>query len=160
MFLDWCIHLMKQYSPRDAILSTLPWRVCSAPRGQLCLRRLQAMAFRMAVASLAVISVMAQDPGPDLLYAEAVRELTAMRKTNYSHTTQVNESAGQFTYDCSGFVTYALKIVSLPASAAVPKGSRTRPAAEDFTVRPPLLVSHPPPNTRVNTFCPNRPVFT
>jgi len=31
-----------------------------------------------------------------------------MKTSNYSHKTQVDESIGQFQYDCSGFLNYAL----------------------------------------------------
>lgn len=72
---------------------------------------------------------------PTLLYSEATRELAATVSSEYNHTTYVNEATGTYNYDCSGFVGYALRRLSLPAWNDVPRGSRSRPLAEDFAVR-------------------------
>ena len=43
-----------------------------------------------------------------LLLNETERRRTRMNSSEYSHTTFVNENDGTCTYDCSGFVGYAL----------------------------------------------------
>jgi hypothetical protein len=66
------------------------------------------------------------------LLGEGERELAAMRSSSYSYRTDVDESAGRFDYDCSGFVSYAMAR-ALPASyAAVRAFATRRPRARDF----------------------------
>lgn len=74
------------------------------------------------------------------LVAEGVRELRAMKSTRYRHKTNVDEAAGLFEFDCSGFVAYALAVTHPSALAAIPlpamsdgaKKSKRRPKAEQF----------------------------
>lgn len=47
-------------------------------------------------------------PGSPALHAEAVRELAAIKHTEYAHEITIDEDKGVFDYDCSGFVDYAL----------------------------------------------------
>jgi hypothetical protein len=71
-------------------------------------------------------------PGDTLLAAEARRELSAMRSTDYTHEVTVDEASGVFDYDCSGFVDYAL-IRVLPAHfREFQAATSTRPRAQDF----------------------------
>jgi hypothetical protein len=66
------------------------------------------------------------------LLAEVHRELSDMRATRYQHTTDVREPTGEFYYDCSGFLDYALH-GSVPAALlALPVTTKTRPLAEDI----------------------------
>jgi hypothetical protein len=65
------------------------------------------------------------------LLGEVRRELSAAHTTRYRHTTAVDEQRGEFNYDCSGFLDYALHRVDPAAYNALPV-SETRPLAEDF----------------------------
>lgn len=64
---------------------------------------------------------------------EAARELAVMKVTAYEHTTTIDEAAGTFKYDCSGFLGYALSRV-LPTHLAAVKsfGAVTRPLAKHY----------------------------
>lgn len=68
------------------------------------------------------------------LLSEGHRQLKAMKTTRYAHTIEVEEGQGQFVYDCSGFLDYALQRVDPEAYAALPVTSRTkkRPLAQDY----------------------------
>lgn len=67
------------------------------------------------------------------LFAEAERELAAMRRSHYEHHTRVDEASGLFDYDCSGFVGYALSRISPDALRVVAeRTSRPRPLAKHF----------------------------
>ena len=72
--------------------------------------------------------------GSSALIGEARRELGAMRTTDYQHETDVDEGAGQFYYDCSGFVDYALAKADPAALHGVPStGSGEHgPLATDY----------------------------
>jgi hypothetical protein len=65
------------------------------------------------------------------LLGEVRRELATARLTHYQHTTEVDEQRGEFDYDCSGFLDYALQRIDPPAYRALPV-SKTRPLAEDI----------------------------
>jgi hypothetical protein len=65
--------------------------------------------------------------------AEAARELSILTYSTYDHTTSVDESIGQFIYDCSGFVGYDLTKAMPDALATISAASgTTRPLAKDF----------------------------
>lgn len=68
------------------------------------------------------------------LLHEGQRELKAVRMTHYDHQVTVDERAGRFDFDCSGFLGYALGRVDPEALALLPVTSRTkkRPLAQDF----------------------------
>jgi hypothetical protein len=67
------------------------------------------------------------------LLAEARRELTEMKRTRYQHKTEVNPEKGEYFYDCSGFVDYALTRSVPAAFEALPHdNSKARPLAEDY----------------------------
>jgi hypothetical protein len=66
------------------------------------------------------------------LLDEATRELRAVHETSYTHTTNVDEESGVFDFDCSGFVSYALRLRAPEALEAIPVGSKGRVRAEDF----------------------------
>lgn len=75
------------------------------------------------------------------LLGEADRELNLMKTSNYSHKTQVDESIGQFQYDCSGFLNYALAHSVPEALRSLQKATVRRPLAKHF-VR--FITSLPP----------------
>lgn len=70
--------------------------------------------------------------GAAALYNEAQRELSAMKKTHYQHTTAVDEAIGKFDYDCSGFIDYALGRVLPNAAKALPTSTSHRALAGDI----------------------------
>jgi hypothetical protein len=75
---------------------------------------------------------LAAPTGTSILYDEAVRELGAARSSAYQHSTEVDEQAGRFDFDCSGFLTYAVQAVAPDARAALPNGPKGRPRAEEL----------------------------
>jgi hypothetical protein len=66
------------------------------------------------------------------LLAEARRELGALRRSTYTHRTSVDEAAGHFDYDCSGFVDYALRVAAPRALATLAAATVRRPLARHF----------------------------
>lgn len=64
------------------------------------------------------------------LLTEVRRELGAMRQSHYQHSTDVREATGEYYYDCSGFLDYALQR-SAPAALQVLPVSKDRPLAKD-----------------------------
>lgn len=64
------------------------------------------------------------------LLTEVRRELGAMRQSRYQHTTDVREATGEYYYDCSGFLDYALGR-SAPEALRVLPVSKDRPLAKD-----------------------------
>jgi hypothetical protein len=66
------------------------------------------------------------------LLEEAERELGTMRSSRYVHRTDVDESAGRFDYDCSGFVGYALSRAAPSAYGAVRAYAGRRPLAKHY----------------------------
>lgn len=69
---------------------------------------------------------------PSALLAEVRRQLANMRVTRYRHTTKVRELAGEYHYDCSGFVDYALHESVPSALLVLPTSTRLRPLARDI----------------------------
>lgn len=73
---------------------------------------------------------------PSALHDEVLRQLANMRTTRYRHHTWVCEVGGDYRYDCSGFVGYALGAVAREALLALPVSTsdptRSRPLARDF----------------------------
>lgn len=71
--------------------------------------------------------------GRECLADEAHRELGAARTTRYDHHVLVDEAAGSFRYDCSGFVDYALQEAAPGALEALRAVMRKkRPQAETY----------------------------
>jgi hypothetical protein len=66
------------------------------------------------------------------LYAEAQRQLAAMRQSTYTHQVSIDEATGRFDYDCSGFVSYALSRVNRAALAQVRNEPGKRPLAKHY----------------------------
>ncbi|WLT31105.1 hypothetical protein [Geothrix sp. PMB-07] len=68
------------------------------------------------------------------LLHEGQRELKALRQGSYDHRVAVDEAAGRFDYDCSGFLHYALGRVDPEAQQLLPitSKSKKRPLAQDF----------------------------
>jgi hypothetical protein len=66
------------------------------------------------------------------LLAEARRELGALRRSTYTHRASVDEAAGRFDFDCSGFVDYALRIAAPRALATLAAATVRRPLARHF----------------------------
>jgi hypothetical protein len=89
-------------------------------------------------------------PGPAGmgLLAEARRELAAMRSSRYVHQTNVDEAAGRFDYDCSGFVSYALARVQPDAYEALHVFAQRRPLAKHYVSWIVSLEEHPSPAWR------------
>lgn len=71
-------------------------------------------------------------PANDALIEEARRILRAVKTTEYSHTTAIDESSGTFKLDCSGFVDYALANVLPDAFAELQQATVPRPVAKSF----------------------------
>ena len=55
-----------------------------------------------------------------------------MRSTDYTHEVSVDEAAGTYDYDCSGFIDYALVRVLPEHFREFQEATRTRPLAQDF----------------------------
>lgn len=70
--------------------------------------------------------------GAGALYEEAQRELALARHTAYAHTTGVDEAAGRFVFDCSGFVGYAMRRAVPEAFAQLQALTSLRPTSQDF----------------------------
>ena len=70
--------------------------------------------------------------GTTLLLGEVQRELAAMRRTRYQHTTRVDEASGTFFYDCSGLLDYAMGRARPADAHALPTSTKTRPLAGDI----------------------------
>ncbi|HEY0577507.1 MAG TPA: hypothetical protein VGD73_25675 [Pseudonocardia sp.] len=66
------------------------------------------------------------------LLTEVRRELATMRDSNYQHKTDVDTGEGEFNFDCSGFIGYALAHSRPAALKALPVTTSTRPLAKDF----------------------------
>lgn len=76
-------------------------------------------------------------PGPVVvsanpLLSEADRELSRVRATSYEHHTHVDEAAGAYAYDCSGFLGYALSRAAPDAFAAVRATATRRPRSKEY----------------------------
>ncbi len=91
-----------------------------------------------AIASVALFAVSgdATPASTDALSAkilsEARRIHIELKKTEYSHKTQVDEKAGSYAVDCSGFVCFVLKKLAPQHYKDVPKGEHKRPLAANF----------------------------
>jgi hypothetical protein len=66
------------------------------------------------------------------LLSEANRELKLVKISSYSHKTHVNEAVGQFEYDCSGFLKYALSRSVPEALHSLQTATVRRPLAKHF----------------------------
>jgi hypothetical protein len=66
------------------------------------------------------------------LLAEVDRELARVRSTHYSHRTQVDETAGSYAYDCSGFLVYALSRAAPDALASLQATTPRRPRSSEI----------------------------
>jgi len=66
------------------------------------------------------------------LLAEVRRELATMRDSSYQHKTDVDSGEGEYNFDCSGFIDYALAHSRPAALKALPITTSTRPLAKDF----------------------------
>ena len=72
------------------------------------------------------------DPAGRSLLEEANRELGLARDTAYTHLTRIDEAAGRFHVDCSGFVGYALARAAPEALDELRAATIRRPLAEHF----------------------------
>jgi hypothetical protein len=70
--------------------------------------------------------------GAAALTAEANRQLSIMRRSLYTHKTQIDEPTGLFEYDCSGFLDYSLANVAPDALADLRRATVKRPLAKHF----------------------------
>lgn len=85
-----------------------------------------------ALDALRADGVIGATPGTTALLREVERELRELRATHYAHVTSVDERSGEFDFDCSGFLGYALSR-ALPATwDAVRARLSDRPVARDF----------------------------
>jgi hypothetical protein len=66
------------------------------------------------------------------LFEEATRELSLMKSTSYVHKTSVDETAGRFDFDCSGFISYALAHSSRASYRELRGLAKHRPLAKDY----------------------------
>jgi len=66
------------------------------------------------------------------LLTEVRRELVTMRDSSYQHKTDVDSGEGEYNFDCSGFIDYALGHSRPAALKALPVTTSTRPLAKDF----------------------------
>lgn len=57
------------------------------------------------------------------LFKEATTEFTKMKSTLYQHQTRVDQVTGSYSYDCVGFVSYALKQAAPQAWASAFKAT-------------------------------------
>ena len=74
----------------------------------------------------------ASAPG-DRIAAELHRMLANVRSTEYSHTTRVSESTGEYVFDCSGLACYVLRRQLPEHYRNIPMAKkRARPLAVDF----------------------------
>jgi hypothetical protein len=78
----------------------------------------------------AVFDIVVEDDRP--LLDEANRIHASMRSTAYVHKTTIDEAAGKFEFDCSGFVGYALKRSQPRAFEALQRSTVKRPLAKHF----------------------------
>ncbi len=76
--------------------------------------------------------VAAREVGAAGIVTEVDRELSAMRATSYVHHTVIDESRGEFDYDCSGFAGYALALSAPQAFAELQQATVERPLAKHF----------------------------
>jgi hypothetical protein len=73
-----------------------------------------------------------EKPGSSAVDEEANRQLGKLTSSTYSHKTHIDEGAGVFDYDCSGFVGYTLLNVKPDAFEALRKATVQRPLAKHF----------------------------
>jgi hypothetical protein len=72
------------------------------------------------------------DPGGAIVVAEVERELGLLKETHYQHAIHVDEGAGAFDVDCSGFTDY-LVARAMPAHfRELAAATAARPLAEDW----------------------------
>ena len=90
--------------------------------------------FNFFILSLSSIFAIAAASGASNLVSEGERELGAVKTTLYQHKTDVDEKAGRFFYDCSGFLSYAINRVAPEAYSEIPvsRSREKRPLASDF----------------------------
>jgi hypothetical protein len=133
----WSFQNTVRRSPRSVarLVTLLVWLVVAVLALGLAAGRTQP---RRAHAQVAVpmaqrTVLAAAGGGRAALLAEARGELAAMRDTQYQHETEVDAAKGEFYYDCSGFLDYALKRAAPAAFRALPvTASSGRPLAQDF----------------------------
>lgn len=70
--------------------------------------------------------------GAAAITQEIDRELGLIRSTAYSHETQVDERAGTFNVDCSGFLNYVLERAVPAQYEAFHAATTSRPLAKDY----------------------------
>ena len=90
--------------------------------------------FNFFVVSFSAVFAIAAGASEPNLLSEGKRELAAVKESFYQHKTDVNESVGRFYFDCSGFLSYALKRVAPEAYSEIPisRSREKRPLAHDF----------------------------
>lgn len=90
--------------------------------------------FNFFVVSFFAVFAIAAAPKESNLLSEGKRVLAAVKESFYQHKTDVDEGAGRFHFDCSGFLSYALKQVAPEAYSEIPisRSRERRPLAHDF----------------------------
>jgi hypothetical protein len=78
--------------------------------------------------------------GPTSFLAKVDAELRTMKRSTYAHKTSVDEAAGVFDYDGSGFVDYALSRSAPRAFSALQASTPRRPRATEIVA----FVEHVP----------------
>jgi hypothetical protein len=109
----------------------------TAGRGRIPATTALAMAVVPAAADTTLVPAAADaadaaTAGRLALLTEVRRELATMRDSSYQHKTDVDTSEGEFNFDCSGFIGYALAHSRPAALKALPVTTSTRPLAKDF----------------------------
>ena len=132
--------------PTKSKVSTLagPLHNLHRPRHVLCLFRRRVLRGRLHFAFICRRQIACRGQSP---------ARPSQVDTVSTFDTDTDEEAGVFEYDCSGFVSYALRnATSSDALATVPTGLKARPRADDFT----FFFAQLPPEIRRRFRAPNR----
>jgi hypothetical protein len=139
---EWQVRRLRPTARLVTVLVTvLVWMVLvlltvgtTAGRGRIPATTALAMAVVPAAADTTLVPAAADaaTAGRLALLTEVRRELATMRDSSYQHKTDVDASEGEFNFDCSGFIGYALAHSRPAALKALPVTTSTRPLAKDF----------------------------
>jgi hypothetical protein len=134
----------RRLRPTARLVTVLVWMVLpvlvlltigtTAGRGRIPATKALATAVVPAASDTTLVPAAADtaSAGRLALFTEVRRELATMRDSSYQHKTDVDTSEGEFNFDCSGFIGYALAHSRPAALKALPVTTSTRPLAKDF----------------------------
>jgi hypothetical protein len=83
--------------------------------------------------------------GAEPFLAEVDHELASVKSSTYAHHLHVDEAAGVFDYDCSGFAVYVLGRAVPDALAALQRSTPRRPRSQEIVD---FVATIPPGGTR------------